>query len=628
MSSRNSPSRYLNVVLVGRPNTGKSTLFNRFVGSNKAIVSNVPGTTRDRRQGVGYLANLPFQLTDTGGLDDRGSVTGNIKDQVERAMIDADIVFFMIDAKSGVTELDRHFAQWLRKSSSTLGKKEGMEIVVLANKAEGNHLSESVLDTFAEGSRLGLGDPFLVSAVHGDGMADLASIMVKSATERTCFLSTDDEEAYKQKYVYTDTHNLEEEESSGTHKSLKGVPLSSKTINLAIMGKPNVGKSTIMNSILGDERCMVGPIAGLTRDSIEVEWKQFDRNFKLVDTAGLTHVKVIKKHLESKRQHRLDDEYSTTGLDLYDNKGKLLPGVHQVNPEEDPSQFSHQVQELALVNALASLKYAQVILLVVESSQGNFRNIDLQLARKCLEEGRSLAVVANKLDLLNGGNSNGISDDTDGNDNGNNTNNTSMAVTHEMYQSMVQEHVNTFLRDFGHVPVIPVSALYQDNIDNILKVAIQVHDSWSKRVNTWVLNRWLKDCMLTAPQFRSKGKAIKLKYITQISSRPPEFLLFTNVEEVPQTLIRHLRNEIQRDFDLKGTPVRFVVRKSVGNETDKSKLQQKLVGHGKKGRRGVGNDSRGVGPRNRSITIEEKKYFDKQDARRRADTRKKKMVRR
>ncbi len=612
-TAETSASRYLNVVLVGRPNTGKSTLFNRFVGSNKAIVSNVPGTTRDRRQGVGYLANLPFQLTDTGGLDDRGSVTHNIKEQVERAILDADLVFFMIDAKSGVTELDRHFAQWLRKRSSTVSKKDHMEIILLANKAEGNHLSESVLDTFAEGSRLGLGDPFLVSAVHGDGMADLASIMVKHAQERHCFLSTDDEEEYKVKHVYTDSYYANNDvEDNENHKSLKGVPLSSKTIQLAIMGKPNVGKSTIMNSILGDERCMVGPIAGLTRDSIEVEWKQFDRNFKLVDTAGLTHVKVIKKHLESKRQHRLDDEYNKTGLDLYDEKGKLLPGVHQVNPEEDPSQFSHQVQELALVNALASLKYAQVILLVVESAQGNFRNIDLQLARKCLEEGRSLVVVANKLDLLNNGS------DSTGND---------MAVTHEMYRSMVQEHVNTYLRDFGHVPVIPCSALYQDNIDKILTAAIEVHDAWSKRVNTWVLNRWLKDCILTAPQFRHKGKAIKLKYITQLSSRPPEFLLFTNVEEVPQTLIRHLRNEIQRDFDLKGTPVRFVVRKSVGNETDKTRLQQKLVGHGKKGRRGVGNDSRGVGPKNRSITIEEKKYFDKQDARRRADTRKKKMVR-
>ena len=393
-----------------------------------------------------------------------------------------------------------------------------------------------------------------------------------------------------------------------------------------------------MNAIVGDERVITGPVAGLTRDAIEVEWEFADRNFRLVDTAGLTRTRTVPTLANSKLQKksqklrffRPDDGVGTpnetsSNLDAQRRvsgpigmpspktaakpsvlKRIVLPGIRDVHPDADPSQFSYQVSELALINALNALRFAQVVVLVVDSEQGKFTKTDLQLATRCLDEGRALVVVANKADLLATGDEEHISETE--------------------YARSVKEHCDEYLRDFGDIPVVITSALTGKGVRRVLRTVIDVHDAWSKRCPTWILNRWLRDTMVTAPPARYAGKPLKIKYITQTKSRPPSFTLFANVSELPGALERHLKSRIQEDFQLKGVPLRFVVRKTAGNEVRKDLLKHKVGAHGKN-RRGKGHgEGRGVGPKKRNIPIEIRKLHDKQDIRRRRDTRQKRML--
>ena len=641
-----SGKKVLSVALVGRPNTGKSTLFNRLTKSRKAIVSDVPGTTRDRREGKGYLAGLPLKVVDTGGLDDRGSVSKNIQDQVEHSVRDTDVILFMLDARTGVTALDSSFAKWLRSKAGqydqmTEGQYNSRKVFVLANKSEGAHLSDVVLDSVADASRLGFGLPMPISASHGDGLADLAIQLVKEAESRNCYLDVKEEREDRDgarmellsDAVGADRLPLTE----GGVLPERG--MEDKMIQLAFMGRPNVGKSTLMNAIIGDDRVITGPVAGLTRDAIEVEWEYARRSFRLVDTAGLTRTRPVPALAESKLQKKLTKNYDTLGMgspfETSDSakesietstkarsfmgmpssttaakssvfKKIVLPGIQDVQPDEDPSQYSYQVSELALINALNALRFAQVVVLVVDSEQGKFSKTDLQLATRCLQEGRGMVVVANKSDLL-------VSNDED-------------HISGAAYERAVKEHCDEYLRDFGDIPVVVTSALNGKGVKRVLRTVINVHDAWSKRCPTWVLNRWLRDTMVTAPPARYAGKPLKIKYITQTKSRPPMFTLFTNVNELPGAVERFLKSRIQEDFQLKGVPLRFVVRKTAGNEVKKDLLKHKVGSHGKN-RRGKGHgEGRGVGPNKRNIPIEVRKLNDKRDIRRRRDTRQRKVI--
>eukprot|EP00605_Chrysophyceae_sp_TOSAG23-4_P000222 GSChrysophyteH1.ASY1.ANO1.259.1 assembled CDS len=515
--------RSLTIALVGRPNTGKSTLFNRLTQTKKAIVSAVPGTTRDRREGVGYLAGMPLHIVDTGGLDDRGEVTTHIKQQVRWAVRDADVILFMLDSRTGVTALDRHFAQWLR---STIGQYE--EVIPIANKAEGAFGSDALQDTAAEGLRLGFGEVVPLSAAHGDGLADLATMLVLEARARDC---------------------AEEE-----------VP--ERTIQMALMGRPNVGKSTLLNAIVGSDRVIAGPVAGLTRDAVPVGWKYKGRQFILVDTAGLTRTRTVPAFLD----------------------------------------HSYLINELSLLSALNALKYAQVVCIVVDAEQQNFSKVDLSLARLCLTEGRGLVILANKLDLMD-----------------------RVGMSATAFAASVKEHADEFLREFGDIPVIPTSGLQGRGVDRAMKEIIRTHDSWSRRIDTWVLNQWIKDTMTSAPRPRAGDKDVNIKYMTQVTSRPPEFLLSANVAELPRHFERFLRAKIQHDFSLRGVPVRFIVRKSKGNPVKKELLKHNLTNRRHKGHA----EGRGVGPRKRKVNIAVKRHVvgDARDLRRRRDTRQKRVLR-
>ena len=504
----------LTVALVGRPNVGKSSLFNRLTGTKAAIVSNVPGTTRDRKVGWGNLAGLPFQVMDTGGLDDRGAVSTMIQDQVQQALQSADVLLFMLDGKVGVTSLDHHFAQWLRKKTGEIlhqptsvaeagvnsrvdlggeliSRSEPVrrhkEIILLVNKTEGANLSDRILDSIAEALRLGLGEPIPISATHGDGLVDLAQILIKSAESRG----------------YETGNEVTSNRSTVTSEG--PITLEDRVIQLAIMGRPNVGKSSLLNAFIGEQRVLVGATPGLTRDSIGVEWMFRDRQFRLVDTAGLTRIRTDKKLMNSTLELARRSEQDATGSEKSRqlvhtpiskiNRSVELPGIDLMNPDVDPSQFSHQVSELALISALNALRFAQVVLIVIESSQGKFSKVDLQLARKCLEEGRAVVIAANKSDLA-----------------------LKRGVVPQAYEDGVREHCDSFMREFGSVPIVACTATEgQQGINRLLQTVLRVHDSWSKRIPTWTLNLWLKDMLVSQPPTRYAGKTVTVKYMTQVT---------------------------------------------------------------------------------------------------------------
>ena len=299
------------VAILGRPNVGKSTLFNRLVGSRAALVDNTPGLTRDRREGTARIADLDFRAIDTAGLEEAApdSLAARMQAQTERALADADVALLVIDAREGVNEDDRHFADWLRRS--------GKPVVLVANKTEGR----TTLAGVGEAYRLGLGDPVPISAEHGEGLAGLY--------ERLAPFS----------------RGAEPEEIAGE--------TAAKPLHLAIVGRPNVGKSTLVNRLIGEDRLLTGPEAGITRDAIAVEWAWRGRPIRLVDTAGM------------RRRPRVE--------------GKI--------------------EHLSVADALRTIRFAETVVLVLDALQPLERQ-DLTIGRLVADEGRALVLAATKWDAV------------------------------------------------------------------------------------------------------------------------------------------------------------------------------------------------------------------------------------
>ena len=313
------------VAIVGRPNVGKSTLFNRLVGKRVAIVHDQPGVTRDRRKGNAYLLGLEFTVIDTAGLEDASGDTtdARMRKQTDLAVFEADVALFVVDARAGITPIDRHFADYLRRQQTP--------VVLVVNKCEGRAGEPG----FHESYGLGLGDPVPISAEHGEGMSDLLDALLPYAPPET-----DADEALDAE---------EDDEASSDDQEAKSL----RPLTLAIVGRPNVGKSTMVNRLVGEERLLTGPEAGLTRDAIAVEWMFKDRAIKLVDTAGLRR----------------------------------------------KSQISDSLEKLSVGNTLESIRMAEVVLLVLDADQILDKQ-DLTIARLVVEEGRALVIAVNKWDAV------------------------------------------------------------------------------------------------------------------------------------------------------------------------------------------------------------------------------------
>ena len=315
------------IAIIGRPNVGKSTLFNRLVGRKLALVDDRPGVTRDRREGEGKLGDLRFTVVDTAGLEggDAASLPGRTRAQTEAAIEAADGLFFVVDARVGLTPDDRAFAALVRRA--------GKPLILIANKAEGRAGGDGAIEAY----QLGLGDPIPLSAEHGDGFSELYAALLEALPEQTALVEEEDVEEAR-------TFDNEED---GSELDV------TKPLRIAVIGRPNAGKSTLLNTIIGAERLLTGPEAGLTRDSISVDVEWRGRKLKMFDTAGL------------RRRAKVEDK----------------------------------LEKLAGADGLRAAKFAEVVILLIDATMP-FEKQDLTLADLVAREGRALVIGVNKWDLV------------------------------------------------------------------------------------------------------------------------------------------------------------------------------------------------------------------------------------
>ncbi len=455
----------LTVAIVGRPNVGKSTLFNRLAGRKIAIVDDQPGVTRDRKEAMGRLGDLDLRIIDTAGFEDvtDGSLEARMRRQTEIAIREADVAIFLYDARAGVTPVDERFAQLLRKSSRP--------VVLAANKCEGRQGDEGLMEAW----RLGLGDPAPISAEHGEGMAELYEqlLAVEAKLSESRAVIPLEPEAEPEDPFDPDAEAPPEDPA--------------KPIRIAFVGRPNAGKSTLLNGILGDERFITGPEAGITRDSVTVAWTWRGREIRLVDTAGL------------RKRARVQDK----------------------------------LERLSTMETTHAIRFADVVVLVMDPKDA-FEKQDLQIANLCLREGRGLVFAVTKWDTVDN----------------------PAEARREM-----EHQADTSLPHAKGAPLVVVSGVTRRNLDRLMDACLKVHKDWSARIRTRDLNDWLQFVTQKHPPPAPDGKRIRPRYMAQMKTRPPTFVLIASrAELMPETYKRYLINEMRAAFDLPGVPIRLVLK--------------------------------------------------------------------
>ncbi|MFY9289008.1 MAG: ribosome biogenesis GTPase Der [Alphaproteobacteria bacterium] len=458
----------LTVAIAGRPNVGKSTLFNRLIGKQMAIVSDESGVTRDWREGDGQLFNLKFRALDTAGLEDiriKGSIASRMAHQTKLALEQTDVVVLVVDGRLGLTADDKAVARELRKT--------GKPIILVANKCEGTYLPEK----YDEGAMLGFGDPIAISATHGDGLDDLHAALSK-------YIEASPEEEKKPRKA-----KKVEVEAFGDAEITEAEAEEEKRLLVAVVGRPNAGKSTLINMLIGEERMMTGPEPGLTRDAIPISWEYKGKPVRLVDTAGLRKRARVTEKLEKMSGHE----------------------------------------------TLRAIRLAHVVVLVVDANQP-FDKQDLIIGHHVVEEGRALIIAVNKWDVVK---------------------------DKSAAERTVREKVEDSLAQVAGLPIVNISALKGEGLSNLMKAVMEIYQTWNKRIGTGQLNRWLEKMEFDHPPPITAGRRIKLRYMTQVKSRPPTFSLWVNKPvDLPESYKRFLTHGLRDTFDLHGVPIRWQMKKS------------------------------------------------------------------
>lgn len=500
----------LKIAIVGRPNVGKSTLFNRLAGKSLALVDDQPGVTRDRKEAPGRLADLPLVLVDTAGYEDArdDSLEARMRLQTERAIQEAELALFLIDARAGVTAMDEQFARILRKAD--------LPIVLAANKAEGKAGDIGI----AEAWSLGLGEPVGLSGAHGEGLADLYSAIRTALGEEAFEAALEEADAEKtdafNQGVLEALEGLDVDDPGFSQAALdaalaeagidEGVEAEAiaaarteatqRPIRLAIVGRPNAGKSTLINQLVGEDRLLTGPEAGITRDSVTLSWTWQGRDIRLVDTAGLRRRAKVQERLE-----------------------KMSTG-----------------------ETVRSLKYADVVALVMDPEDA-FEKQDLQIADLALREGRAVVFVVSKWDSV---------------------------TNHGMAMKEVETRLKTTLPQARGAALVCLSGLTGKRVERLMPAVARAYDDWCARTKTGDLNRWLRYMIERNPPPSVNGKRIKPRYMAQIKARPPTFVLMASRgEQMPEQYRRYLVNGLREAFDLQGVPIRLHVRQGANPYADK-----------------------------------------------------------
>ncbi len=429
------------VAIVGRPNVGKSTLFNRIVGERISIVEDVPGVTRDRIYSKSEWLDRYFHLIDTGGIafDDQDILLDHIRYQAELAIDEADVIVFVVDATTGITSTDEEVAKMLYRSKKP--------VVLAVNKADNPERMGQLYEFYS----LGFDEPIGISGVHGLGIGDLLDEVIK--------------------YFPKETEDEYDED----------------VIRVSLIGRPNVGKSSLVNSMLGEERVIVSEIAGTTRDAIDTMLTQEGQDFVIIDTAGMR------------------------------KKGKVYEST----------------EKYSVLRALRAIERSDVCIIVINAEEGIIEQ-DKKIAGYAHEAGRAVIIVVNKWDTLD-------KDDK----------------TFQQFTQNIRDHF-LFMQ---YAPLLFVSAKTKQRVIQILPKVKEVAEQHAMRIPTNVLNDLIHEATTVTPPPSDKGRRLRINYATQVSVKPPTFVLFVNdVELMHFSYQRYLENKIREAFPFEGTPIRILVR--------------------------------------------------------------------
>nr|WP_065868583.1 ribosome biogenesis GTPase Der [Streptococcus mutans] len=429
------------VAIVGRPNVGKSALFNRIAGERISIVEDVEGVTRDRIYTKAEWLNRQFSIIDTGGIDDVDApFMEQIKHQADIAMTEADVIVFVVSAKESITDADEYVAKILYRTHKP--------VILAVNKVDNPEMRSAIYDFYA----LGLGDPYPVSSAHGIGTGDVLDAIVDNLPAEA------------------------QEESSDI-------------IKFSLIGRPNVGKSSLINAILGEDRVIASPVAGTTRDAIDTTFTDEEgQEFTMIDTAGMR------------------------------KSGKVY---------ENTEKYS-------VMRAMRAIDRSDIVLMVLNAEEG-IREYDKRIAGFAHEAGKGIVVVVNKWDTIKKDNH-----------------------TMAQWETDIREQ----FQYIPYAPIVFVSALTKQRLHKLPDMIKQISQSQNTRIPSAVLNEVIMDAVAVNPTPTDKGKRLKIFYATQVSVKPPTFVIFVNEEELMHfSYLRFLENQIRKAFVFEGTPIRLIARK-------------------------------------------------------------------